>query len=312
VFAIKRATSGEPELIIIVTALMGSENPALGMNNVSGAATLLELAKRLKDVDTGNIEIRFVGVGASDGGRAGAEYIMDSMTEEERALSINLNLDILSSMSHELNAISLDISETPLTLNLPAFLVTEQANNILWTEKIENLMISSYSGSCHKFFTDRGIDAVSVCITNSLDREIDHRTLLYSKERHHMCTDLVMKAILGAVQRKISKKAEFVIEENCGAKTISLKNAEQLFYTYQSISVTFTCEESEDVHCFTFTKNNHMGFILPTGRSYRIIDVTAFGTGTSDVKDEARNERYKHFTTKLTGVIANYSSFVLF
>ena len=74
----------------------------------------------------------------------GSVYVVNSLSAEEKAIAINLNMDMLGGIADaaggaKLNAVSMDINPRPLAFNLPAYLVTDGAANVTWADGIENV-----------------------------------------------------------------------------------------------------------------------------------------------------------------------------
>ena len=258
VIATKPAATDDPDAIIIVSAHMDSVIAAPGASdNATGSAALVELAKIFSTVDNGNIKLIFASVGSEEsGGMLGTQYVISTLTPEEKAIAINLNMDMLGAIqpaegNAPLNAVSMDIYcpwGTALTLNLPAYLVTNGAKNITWAEGIENVRIFKYGASDHQVFQQAGIDAASMIVVTDEDDDIEtinHSSAdtlenNYSYDRLKMCTALIANGIQTAIDKQLSKKAEILFTETADGYTAELVNGAQLFKLYDKVEVTLT------------------------------------------------------------------------
>ena len=326
VIATKPAATDDPDAIIIVTAHLDSVIAAPGASdNATGSAALLELAKQFSAVDNGNIKLIFGSVGAEEGGgMLGSMYIINSLTPEEKAIAINLNMDMLGAIQPDgdgdpLNAVSMDIycgkgaSAKTLTLNLPAYLVTNGAKNITWAEGIENVRIFKYGSSDHQKFQEAGIDAASMIVVTNEDDDIESINHTsddtignnYSYERLKMCTGLMANGIQTAIDKQLSKKANLTFAETAEGWTAALSNGQQLMKLYDKVEVTLTeqaaaAEEGAAPASVTLT------FTADTLTQTCALDPTACtitsvgsGTGVADNLDAARNEQLKNFAADL-------------
>jgi len=320
VLAKKPAPSGDPDMIIVVSSHIDSVLASPGASdNGSSVAANIELARRLKDVDMGNIEVWFAAVAAEEGGgMTGSVYIANLLNNSGLGTrSINMNMDMVCSPTTTsggvpLNAVSMDINTAQFNatgFNLPAYLVTDEAKSIPWAAGIDNVRIFRYGSSDHTQFATRGIEAASmIVVTNATDdielqdhNSRDNLQENYSYERHLMCTNLMENGILKAARQEVSKRAFIDVYANSGI--VSLVNAEQLFKTYYEVTGTFTGAGGNVP--FKFTADNPT-VSLANPQDYAITGLTARGTGNADNWDAARNEQYKIFTAALAGQVSIY------
>lgn len=319
VTAVKPAKSGKPDAIIHLTSHFDSYGPSRGANdNATGVATNLELAKRFKNIDMGNVEVRFTALGAEEAGMLGSTYVRNNLSEAEKAISINLNMDSIAPAADQpakknggsLNAVSMDIypdKTSPLEFNLPAYLVTDGAKSVSWAPGIENVRIYKYDASDHVKFAEAGIDAANMIVVNGENNELEacnHTTVdnmedNYSYERHVMNTQLMHNALQKAADLQLSKRADFVSKDMGSYKRVRLENAEQLFKLYDKVTATVTAENSGETYNVAFTKDKKNLNGLPAYDDYKVSNVVAYGSGNADNKDAARNEQYKTFKTTL-------------
>ena len=319
VIATKEAATDDPDAIIIVTAHLDSVMAAPGASdNATGVSTLIELAKKFSTVDNGNIKLIFGAVGAEEGGgMLGSMYIINNLTAEEKAIAINLNMDMLGAIQPTgdgvpLNAVSMDIycgknsNAKPLTLNLPAYLVTNGAADVTWASGIENVRIFKYGSSDHQKFQEAGIDAASMIVVTDEDDDIEsinHSSAdtienNYSYERHLMCTNLMANGIQTAIDKELSKKAEITFtKKNDNTITAALSNGAQLFKLYDKVVATLSVEGAEPVE-LTFTAD---ALTAPVTVDPETCTITAigYGSGVADNKDAQRSEELKNFSAAL-------------
>ena len=324
VIATKPASTDDPDAIIIVTSHLDSVLASPGANdNATGISSNLEVAKNLANVDLGNIEVRFAVVGAEEGGgMLGSVYVTESLSAEEKAIALNINMDMLGPGDGAeyygalLNAVSMDIINydengkklQSLTFNLPAYLVTDEAKAVTWKDDIENVRIYRYGSSDHEKFAKVGIDASSmiVVVDETDDIEAINHTSKdnlqdnYSRECHVMCTQVIENGVLKAGKLELTKKAKVTFTEREADVKATLTNADQLFKLYNKVIATLTAEDGTTQEV-TFTKEQKSLTGLAAGE-YTISDVKGYATGVADNKDEARNEELKNFTTDLVGV----------
>lgn len=326
VIATKPAATEDPDAIIIVTSHLDSVLVSPGANdNATGIASNLEIAKNLANKDLGNIEVRFAVVGAEEGGgMLGSVYVRDSLSAEEKAIAMNINMDMLGPGDAAeyggtlLDAVSMDIINydengnklKSLAFNLPAYLVTDEAKSVTWAPGKNNVRIYRYGSSDHERFAEVGIDASSMIVVVDATDDIeainhtskDNLNDNYSRDCHVMCTTLIQNGILKAAEQSVTKKAKFVFTERESDIKATLANAEQLFKTYEKVTAVFTGKDGVSQE-FTFTKNQTSVTSLPVGEEYTVTDVKGHGTGTADNNNVERNEELKNFTTDLVSVV---------
>ena len=242
-------------------------------------------------------------------------------------IAINLNMDMLGGIQPAyddapLNAVSMDIycgrgqTAKALTLNLPAYLVTDGAKNITWAEGIENVRIFKYGSSDHQKFQEAGIDAASMIIVTDADDDIEtinHSSAdtienNYSYDRLKMCTGLIANGIQKAIDGQLSKKAELLVITDEAADTMKLVNAQQLFKMYDKVAVTLTekvaaAAEGQEAPAanvveLTFTPDAIAKTVEVDLAAYEISAV-AYGTGIADNNNAERNEQLKNFSAAL-------------
>ena len=337
VIATKEAATDDPDAIIIVTAHLDSVIAAPGASdNATGSAALIELANKFSKIDNGNIKLIFGSVGAEEGGgMLGSMYIINNLTPEEKAIAINLNMDMLGAIQpydgQPLNAVSMDIycgrgaTAKALTLNLPAYLVTNGAKNITWAEGIENVRIYKYGSSDHQKFQEAGIDAASmIVVVNETDdiEDINHTSAdtlenNYSYDRLKMCTGLIANGIQTAIDKQLSKKADLTFAETAEGWTATLNNGQQLMKLYDKVEVTLTeqaaaAEEGAEpaTATLTFTADalTQACALDPNGCTVASV---GSGTGIADNLDTERNEQLKNFAAALVSETVIKSAAVL-
>ena len=300
VCAVKEAGTEEPSAIIHVTGHLDSVMGSPGAtDNASAVAALLELASLYKDVDTGGVEIRFAAVGGEEGGLNGSKAYVDTLTEEEIAISINFNMDMLSTSWEDADAVSLDIAPgMGGVFNIAAALIVTGANDLDWIEGTENVRWFQYGASDHESFCDKGIDAASMIRTTDETDDIepvnhtadDSMAKNYSIERLVECTNMMSKGIAMAIDNKLTKSVEFYYEE--GSSKIAAANAKDLSYLYDEITYVFEYADGNTCESVGFASNDY-AVLAPEGAT--LTAAYATGEGTANVKgtfDRPITEKY--------------------
>ena len=251
VYAVKEASTAEPNAIIHVTGHLDSVMGSPGAtDNASAVAALLELARLYKDVDTGGVEIRFIAVGGEEGGLNGSRAYVKSLTDEEAAISINFNMDMLSTSWAGADTVSLDINPYgSAEFNIAAALIITGSEDLNLIEGTKNLRWFQYGASDHVSFYEREIDAASMIRTTDETDDIepvnhtadDSMTANYSKARLEECTNMVSKGIARAIDNKLSKVLIGSIDEKDNQVTVV--NAKDLSYLYEAVVFAFELED---------------------------------------------------------------------
>lgn len=318
VVAKKPAATDKPDAIIIVSSHLDCVLASPGASdNASGAAANIELANRFANADLGNIEVWFAAVGAEDGGgMVGSKYVAANLTDEQKKISINMNMDMLCSdqpytsdgVDYALDAISMDISPYPLKFNLPAYLVTNTATSVKpWAAGIENVRIYRYGSSDHVQFQGVGIDAASMIVATDEDDDIesvnhtaqDNLKENYSYDRLLNCTNLIGNGIQKAADQTLSKRVKLAAKDMGAYTRVRVDNANQLFKTYNKVTVTLTGENNGETTNLVFTKDKPYANGLPAHESFTVSNAVAYGSGIADNKNAERNAQYQNFEAKM-------------
>lgn len=90
---IAETVEGRSDKVVVVGAQLDSFWTSPGINNASGAATILEIALQMKNVKPVN-KVRFIWFGAETEGQKGSEYYVSQLSELEKA-NIALYLDFV-------------------------------------------------------------------------------------------------------------------------------------------------------------------------------------------------------------------------
>ena len=289
VCAVKEAETAEPSAIIHVTGHLDSVMGAPGAtDNASAAAALLELAKNYKDVDNGNIEIRFIAVGGEEAGLNGSEAYVNTLTPEESAISINFNMDMLSTSWEGANAVSLDVSpRNDAVFNVAAALIITGSSDMEFIAGTENLRWYQYGSSDHVSFQDKGIDAASMIratddtddiepVNHTVEDSMDKN---YSLERHVECTNMISKGIAKAIDNEFTKTVEYYKED--GENKITAANAKALSNLYDEIIYSFEKPDGTTVEVTGFKAND---FAVMVPEDATLVSAQAVGTGVANVK----------------------------
>lgn len=302
--AVKEAGTEEPESIIYVTSHLDSVMGAPGAtDNASAVAAVLELAKQYKDVDTGGVEIHFVAFGGEEAGLLGSAAFVSQIPEEDKAIAINFNMDMLSSTGtfygEELNAVSLDIAGgKSATFNIAAALIITGSEDMQFIEGTENLRWFKYGSSDHQSFQDSGIDAASMIrVTDKSDdiEDINHTYKdnmvdNYSLDRHVECTNMVSKGIAKAIDSKFTKVLEYYEDAENGK--IVAADTEQLSYLYDEIVYVFEKADGTTTQTTGYATNDY-AVIAPADAT--VVSAQGVGTGTANIAgtfDKPKTEQY--------------------
>ena len=302
--AVKEAGTEEPESIIYVTSHLDSVMGAPGAtDNASAVAAVLELAKQYKDVDTGGVEIHFVAFGGEEAGLLGSAAFVSQIPEEDKAIAINFNMDMLSSTGtfygEELNAVSLDIAGgKSATFNIAAALIITGSEDMQFIEGTENLRWFKYGSSDHQSFQDSGIDAASMIrVTDKSDdiEDINHTYKdnmvdNYSLDRHVECTNMVSKGIAKAIDSKFTKVLEYYEDAENGK--VVAADSEQLSYLYDEIVYVFEKADGTTTQTTGYAANDY-AVIAPADAT--LVSAQGVGTGTANIAgtfDKPKTEQY--------------------
>lgn len=210
VVAVKKPKGNESADIVYVTAHYDSVPGSPGANdNGSGTATLLELARIMKNTPT-NKEIRLIAFGAEEIGLVGAKYYVGQLSEEEIDRSVgNFNMDMVGTNWEP---------ATHLYVN-----VVDGKPNRVWDQaksaakKLENdtLFLYKRGSSDHVAFHEAGINAANFIWrepgTAALEPyyhtpqdTIEH----VSPERIQMVGDLINAAVSELSREEVSNKEQ--------------------------------------------------------------------------------------------------------
>ena len=302
--AVKEASTEEPESIIYVTSHLDSVMGAPGAtDNASAVAAVLELAKQYKNVDTGGVEIHFVAFGGEEAGLLGSAAFVSQIPEEDKAIAINFNMDMLSSTGtfygEELNAVSLDIAGgKSATFNIAAALIITGSEDMQFIEGTENLRWFKYGSSDHQSFQDSGIDAASMIrVTDESDdiEDINHTYKdnmvdNYSLDRHVECTNMVSKGIAKAIDSKFTKVLEYYEDAENGK--VVAADTEQLSYLYDEIVYVFEKADGTTTQTTGYAANDY-AVIAPADAT--LVSAQGVGTGTANIAgtfDKPKTEQY--------------------
>lgn len=302
--AVKEASTEEPESIIYVTSHLDSVMGAPGAtDNASAVAAVLELAKQYKGVDTGGVEIHFVAFGGEEAGLLGSAAFVSQIPEEDKAIAINFNMDMLSSTGtfygEELNAVSLDIAGgKSATFNIAAALIITGSEDMQFIEGTENLRWFKYGSSDHQSFQDSGIDAASMIrVTDESDdiEDINHTYKdnmvdNYSLDRHVECTNMVSKGIAKAIDSKFTKVLEYYEDAENGK--VVAADTEQLSYLYDEIVYVFEKADGTTTQTTGYAANDY-AVIAPADAT--LVSAQGVGTGTANIAgtfDKPKTEQY--------------------
>jgi hypothetical protein len=306
VYAIKPASTPNPDLVIVVTAHIDTVLASQGASDNAGAvAGVLENARLFLGRDTGNIEIVFSAVGAEEGsspGFAGSGWVADQMMEKYgRERLININCDMFGSpnrsgttnismvnIHNALGGTGASQNFSVIQNNLPCWLILSNADNIPMAPGITNYRLNRYGSTDHVSFQNRNIDGLNIALTtptNSVEAEYhtaeDTMRCNWMWERCKNATAMITAGIDKAVNIQTSKIARFEIKNSDAGAEVFFAYAERQFKTYSlGVEAVFTDAETDDQITLTFSpgKTAHS---LPAG-TYTISNVIGAGQGVAD------------------------------
>lgn len=298
--AVKEASTEEPESIIYVTSHLDSVMGAPGAtDNASAVAAVLELAKQYKDVDTGGVEIHFVAFGGEESGLLGSAAYVSQIPEEDKAIAINFNMDMLSTSWEDANAVSLDIAGgESAAFNIAAALIITESEDMNFIDGTENLRWYEYGASDHESFQNSGIDAASMIrATDKTDAiepvnhsYMDNMVDNYSLDRHVECTNMVSKGIAKAIDSKFTKVLEYYEDAENGK--VVAADSEQLSYLYDEIVYVFEKADGTTTQTTGYAANDY-AVIAPADAT--LVSAQGVGTGTANIAgtfDKPKTEQY--------------------
>ena len=322
--ATKPASTDKPDLVITVIAHMDSVLASPGASdNASGVATVVELARRLKDVDLGNIELILAGVGAEEyADFDGARIICERLVEEGKdVVAIDFCCDTQTAGPGAVNTQGDPIETYAMGIwmgnsgnnnrepvfNLSAYLGSTFAAEVPWAEGIKNVKIFSFGSSEHMTFNLFGIDACRPVFGANVPYTGASNTRVYGNKYHTsqdtvaenhrydlnlMSVNVMENAILKAAELGVTKRVQ--LELNSASREITLINDNQLFNVYDWVELSFGNETVR------FEKDAATTLALPVAvQDFTITAASAGGTGIADHQDAAMNEQYKNFITSM-------------
>ena len=328
-YATKPAATNEPDLVIVISAhLDGVWGAPSANDNASGVSALIELARRFDNVDLGNIELILAAVGGEEyGDFEGSSYICERLEREgkisrgtptgsagnwrgEPGVGVNFNMDMIAPA---LNAVTLGgaalstvfASNRSMTYNLASYLIVDEAASVQAPTALSGIVTNVVSQSAtgvsdHHMFQYFGFDAAS--LNHGLERgyhtAFDNIEDNYSYDRHLYSVDIMASAIQKAIDQETTKRARFETKIKRVDTEVSLRNASQLFHTYDEVSARFTGKDSGVIFDLTFTKDEPM-FVLPGAEEFEASHVLAAGSGIANVATGQVNS----FSTRLVSSV---------
>lgn len=298
--AVKEASTEEPESIIYVTSHLDSVMGAPGAtDNASAVAAVLELAKQYKNVDTGGVEIHFVAFGGEEAGLLGSAAFVSQIPEEDKAIAINFNMDMLSTSWEDANAVSLDIAPYgDGEFNIAAAFIITGYEDVQLIAGTDNLRWYAYGSSDHQSFYNAGIDAASMIRATDETDAIepvnhtykDNMVDNYSLDRHVECTNMVSKGIAKAIDSKFTKVLEYYVDAENGK--VVAADTEQLSYLYDEIVYVFEKADGTTTQTTGYAANDY-AVIAPADAT--LVSAQGVGTGTANIAgtfDKPKTEQY--------------------
>ncbi len=307
VVAIKPATDNpdDPSAIIHITGHFDSVMGAPGANdNATGAVGVLALAKAFADVDTGSVELRFAALGAEEGGLNGSVAYVAELTQQEKDISINMNMDMIATDETFVDALSLDIYGG--VFNLPAALIigATQAEGFTLLDDTKNVRYFNYGGSDHVNFQKEGMNATSMITVIDEDDMTENEYHLpsdnieqnYSLDRHMQSISLMAGGIATAIAHNLTLDADLTLADG----TITIENAAELAALFPTIKAEFVSVNGDPtitVELDTATQNT---IEVPQG-GYNLT-VTGNGYGLANMAGTFGNDKVEGYSEELASL----------
>jgi len=329
VFAVKPASTPDPDLVIVCTAHIDTVLASIGASdNAASVASVMENARLFVGQDTGNIELIFAALGAEEGSApsfAGSAWVADQMIARYGAgRVINLNNDMGGSPNQTSgnSPVNIDMINVHNALggtgantvfgtvrhNLPAWLILSNADDVEMAPGITNYRLNRFGSTDHVAFENRNMDGVNLAFTSpAVAVEAEYHTSEdtmknnWSWERNKNISAMLTAGIDKAVAVQTSKIAKFQTKESDSGLDVFLFEAERQFKTYaMGIQARFTNVETGARFDLVFTPEETM-HSLPAG-IYTVSNVIGTGQGVAD--HVTRQELL--FSANMMGRIAEY------
>ena len=258
-YGIIEAETDDPDLVILVSGHIDNVTAGYGVVDDGGAvATMVELARRLENVDNGNIEIIFAAFGGEEHSDFnGAFWVIDNLIKEKGRLpvTINMNMDQVSAGddptwsangNHGLNVAYGFDDSFHRGITLPLHLVVQN-----WVEfgkfKTQPDYITTHRSnrSAHPGNDNAatGSEYIENFSMNHGGNRYYHSSLdshdtpgNYGLDRHQYSTNIMHAALLRAIRDNVSKRAVFDFVKTGDKMIVKLNDADSLFKTYDKIT----------------------------------------------------------------------------
>ncbi|MCL1974924.1 MAG: M28 family peptidase [Firmicutes bacterium] len=184
------ADADNPDLVIVYTSHIDTVRGAPGATDTAtGVSALAELARRFKNVDTGNIELIFAAQGAEEYNDFSAtSYMIEKLRAEGKdVITVNMNFDTPASFDNAVNVLGdpidtfilgtiqyetryqypnyrnalygVNLGRETSMFNLSAHLLSSFATEVDWPLDIKNVRINNWGASDHAMWSYFGIDS---------------------------------------------------------------------------------------------------------------------------------------------------------
>ncbi len=306
VIAVKKATDDpeNPDAIIHITGHFDSVMGAPGASdNASGAVGVMALAEMFADADTGGVELRFAALGGEEGGLNGSVSYVATLTQAEKDISINMNMDMIATDEAFVDTVSLDIYGG--VFNLPAALIisTAAASDFELLDDTNNVRYFNYGGSDHVNFQRNGMNASSMILAideddmteNEYHLPSDNMEQNYSLDRHMQAISLMAGGIANAVAYDLSLDAELSYSNG----TVTIGNTEELKALFPMIEIELISITGAPSTVITLDTASENSFTMPEGQ----YNVTVMGKGYGNANllgtyDRAKVEPYSEILSQ--------------
>ena len=330
------ADPDNPDLVMVFTSHIDTVRSSPGaQDTATGVTAAIELARRYKDVDMGNIELMFVAFGGEEyNDFSGATHIIDMLRAEGKdTVAINLNMDVMTSGENSVNVLgdpqdtyaigTLQFQEryqfpnwrnasygdnlgaATSVFNLPAHLLSSFAKDVEWGPGIHNVRIFNWGASDHAMFAYFGIDATrSTTAARGGNFSISGSNVQIYGWRYHSARDNMedysyerhLKAT-NLMANAIEKAMELEVTKRAKLSIDETYKKVTLHNASQLWKTYDQIEISFGNDNVTFTPASAVTLDIPSGtEDFVVTRVTASGSGISNHNNPTNNPT---FTTKL-------------
>ena len=325
-----------PDLVIVCQSHIDTVRGAPGATDTAtGVAATLELARRFKDVDTGNIELIFAATGAEEyhDFDASTTLIEKLRAEGKDVVTIDMMADTPSSGENAVNVLGdpvdtwaigtlqyqeqyqypnygrgnygINFGTETSVFNLPAHLLSSFAKEIDWSVGIKNVRINNWGASDHAAWAYFGIDAVRPSsVARGGNFSISSSNVQVYGYKYHSALDNLddynyerhLKST-NWLANGIQKAVDLQVTKRA---KLAIDDADRTVTLYNAKQLWNTYDKVEvafgnEIVAFSQEASITQG-IPATVANLAVTSVTGSGTGISDNSDPTKNPT---FSTKL-------------